>query len=57
VSTRDGAVIWNPANIRSRFAAFDPARRGENDLLAGLLPYAIPAGLLGLMLTRPEEQY
>jgi hypothetical protein len=27
-------VIFNPANIRSRFAAFDPARSHENDLMA-----------------------
>lgn len=32
----DGAetVIFDPSNIRSRFAAFDPARSGESDLLA-----------------------
>ena len=44
-------------NLRAiaRFAAFDPARRNESDLLAGLLPYAIPAGLLGLILTRQGE--
>jgi len=29
----------NPANIRSRFAAFDPARINENNLLAGALPF------------------
>lgn len=62
-NTQDGGPVTNilairdPSKIRSRFAAFDPARRGENDLLAGLLPYAIPAGLLGLMLTRPGEEY
>lgn len=27
-------AVGNPANIRSRFAAFDPARSGEADLLA-----------------------
>jgi len=52
----DVFATFNPANIRSRFAAFDPARRNEADLLAGLLPYAIPAGLLGL-LTLPREEY
>lgn len=37
-------MIFNPANIRSRFAQFDPARRGSADLLAanpasgGLIP-------------------
>ena len=27
VKTQDGAVIWDPENIRSRFAAFDPFRK------------------------------
>ena len=27
-------VVFNPNNIRSRFAAFDPAKAGSNDLLA-----------------------
>jgi hypothetical protein len=30
------SVITNPANIRSRFAAFDPMRRHEADILAGV---------------------
>lgn len=29
-------VIFDPKNIRSRFAAFDPMRRDSSDLLAGL---------------------
>ena len=28
--------IFNPANIRSRFAAFDPFRKHEADILAGV---------------------
>ena len=32
-------VTTNPANIRSRFAAFDPTRKNEPDLLAGALPF------------------
>lgn len=43
-------VIQNPSNVRSRFAAFDPARINENDLLGranpGLLG-AIGVGTLG----------
>jgi hypothetical protein len=36
---------FNPQDVRSRFAAFDPARANENDLLAGVM--AIPvSGLL-----------
>ena len=34
---------------RSRFAAFNPENRDSADLLAGVAPYAIPAGLLGLL--------
>jgi len=43
-------VIFNPANIRSRFAAFDPARRNEADLLGRADPELLKlmaAGLLG----------
>lgn len=39
-------VIFNPANIRSRFAAFDPARRNEADLLGRADPRLL--GLIGL---------
>lgn len=38
--------VFDPANIRSRFAAFDPAKANSADLLAGILPFAIGAGLL-----------
>ena len=37
-------AIIDPSRIRSRFAAFDPARSKEADLLAGI--GAIGAGLL-----------
>jgi hypothetical protein len=40
--SKDGQVIFtNPSILRSRFAAFDPARRNEADLLAGLLPLSV----------------
>ena len=35
--------IFNPENIRSRFAAFDPMRRNEADILAGVLPLGLLA--------------
>jgi hypothetical protein len=38
--------ILNPANIRSRFAAFDPARRYESDLLGAADPRLL--GAIGL---------
>ena len=31
----------NPAAVRSRFAAFDPFRRNEPDLLAGAIPFGV----------------
>jgi hypothetical protein len=36
-------VTFNPANVRSRFAAFDPMRRNEADILAGVLPLGLLA--------------
>lgn len=36
-------VTNNPSNIRSRFAAFDPMRRNEPDILAGVLPLGLLA--------------
>lgn len=36
-------VTNNPSNIRSRFAAFDPMRRDEADILAGVLPLGLLA--------------
>lgn len=35
------SYIAPPQNIRSRFAAFDPTRRNEPDLLAGALPFTV----------------
>jgi len=34
-------VFVNPNDVRSRFAAFDPFRRNEPDLLAGALPFTV----------------
>lgn len=41
----DQIVVLKPENIRSRFAAFDPARRNEADLLAGYGPNPLAAAL------------
>lgn len=56
----DEVQVLNPSRIRSRFAAFDPARVNENDLLAGMLPLgaiALPAGgdNQGKKQARPQE--
>lgn len=34
------SIVFDPSHIRSRFAAFDPARAHEPDLLAGYMPPA-----------------
>lgn len=44
-SLPDGSInevaVFNPSIVRSRFAAFDPARVNENDLLAGAMPFGL----------------
>jgi len=46
-------AVFDPKKLRSRFAAFDPARRNENNLLASrLLPLALP----GLLFAGDEEE-
>lgn len=49
----DVTIALNPKNIRSRFAAFDPARIDENDLLVGVAALGITAP----MLTSEEPEY
>jgi len=46
-------VFPDPSVLRSRFAAFDPARRDENDLLAGLA--ALGIGLPALSLSTDKD--
>jgi hypothetical protein len=52
-------VIPFAANqVRSKFAAFDPSRLHEDDLLAGLAPYLGVGGLLGAgAMSQQEESY
>jgi hypothetical protein len=38
-----GYVLLEPSQVRSRFAAFDPMRRNEADILAGVLPLGLLA--------------
>jgi hypothetical protein len=44
-------VVFDPRNIRSRFPAFDPARRNEADLLASYGPNPLAAALYA----QPQE--
>lgn len=41
------SAILNPANIRSRFAAFDPFLKNSSDILATAAPVAAGLGILG----------
>lgn len=41
-------ATWNPKDIRSRFAAFDPLRKNSSSLLA--------SGLLGALLLNNENK-
>lgn len=52
-------AVKDPSRIRSRFAAFNPAKRDSADLLAGLAPWALPVGatLLGGSFLLPPEEY
>ncbi len=52
-------AVLEPKNIRSRFAAFNPAKRDSADLLAGIAPWALPVGttLLGGSFLLPPEEY
>jgi hypothetical protein len=54
-TAKDGheLITLNPANVRSRFAAFDPSRIDENDLLAGLA--ALGIGLPALSLSTDKD--
>jgi hypothetical protein len=41
MDTPMGTVAFKPSQIRSRFAAFDPANRGSSDILASMAPIGI----------------
>ncbi len=57
VEEANALASYDPSRIRSRFAAFDPARRNEADLLASwLLPLAAGGGLFGLGYLGQGEQ-
>jgi hypothetical protein len=49
------AVTFDPSQIRSRFAAFDPARANEADLLAGVVPLGLIAGKDQLELKKEKK--
>ena len=55
VSDESGAAtaIFDPKNIRSRFAAFDPSKKDSSDILAGI---AGALGLTGLLGAQEGEQ-
>lgn len=52
----DVGVVFDPKQIRSRFAAFDPTRLKESDILAGSAATGV-AGLLGSQMLPDEPMY
>jgi hypothetical protein len=52
----DVGVVFNPNQIRGQFAAFDPSRAKESDILAGTVPL-VGGGLLGAEMMQEEEQF
>jgi hypothetical protein len=50
------AKIFDPKNIRSRFAKFDPAKKDSANILAGVIPGVGVAGLLGAGAYGQQEQ-
>jgi hypothetical protein len=52
----DVGVVFNPNQIRGQFAAFDPSRAKESDILAGTIPL-VGGGLLGAEMMQEEEQF
>jgi hypothetical protein len=52
----DVGVVFEPRQIRSQFAAFDPTRTRESDILAGTIPL-VGGGLLGAEMMQEEETY
>lgn len=51
----DVYAVFNPADVRARWAAFDPERRSENNLLAGSV-LAIPTAGLALRQALQQRQ-
>jgi hypothetical protein len=51
----DITAIQDPTLLRSRFAAFDPARANEADLLAGVVPLGLIAGKDQLELKKEKK--
>lgn len=49
-------AIFDPKNIRSRFAAFDPAKKDSSDLLAGLAAGIISLPMLRAALAERRER-
>lgn len=50
----DTTVVLDPRNVRSRFAAFDPAKRDSSDLLASMAPIGL--GSIGALQLIGSEQ-
>jgi hypothetical protein len=51
----DETAIYDPKNIRSRFAAFDPFNRDSSNLLAQSAKFA-PAATLGALMANEKRK-
>ena len=40
---KDSYIVFNPNQVRSQFAAFDPKQASSGNILKGLMPFAPPA--------------
>ena len=49
-------VLFDPKNIRSRFAKFDPAKKDSRDLLAGIAGAAATPLAAALLMQREERE-
>ena len=49
-------VIYDPANIRSINAAFDPAKRGSSNLMAGVAGAAVTSSALRALVPQEQER-
>jgi hypothetical protein len=48
-------AVFDPSNIRSKFAKFDPAKRGSSDILASMAPIGLgTVGALPLLTSRDD---
>jgi hypothetical protein len=48
-------TVFDPSNIRSRFAAFDPTKRNSSDLMAGIMGTALTSSALRTLIPQEDK--